>query len=71
MGMKKESIEQKKYSELTGKLHMPCPYKAKTGINVHIVIKEGVCYRTGHCLVVECKYNHFQGDLEKLLSVTW
>ena len=50
---------------------MPCPHRDKTGINIHVVIKEGVCYKAGQCLVVECKHNTFQEELESLISVTW
>lgn len=72
INMKKSAVlQEKRYSEATGKLHMSCPHNEKTGINVHIVIKEGECYKSGQCMVVECRYNNFQEDVERLISVTW
>ena len=68
---RKNLLQEKKYSEMTGKLHIPCPHKDKTGINVHVVIKDASCYKSGQCMVVECKYNNIQGNIENLLSVTW
>lgn len=56
---------------MTGKLHLPCPHNEKTGINIHVVIKDGCCYKSSQCLVVECKYNTIQSDLERLISITW
>ncbi len=64
-------MEKKKFSENTGKLHIPCPYKEKTGIEVHVVIKGGYCYRSSQCMVFECKYNRYQSDIESLLSIMW
>jgi hypothetical protein len=69
--MRKQAIQDKKFSEYSGKLHKPCPHRDKSGINIHVVIKEGVCYKAGQCLVVECKHNTFQEELEDLISVTW
>jgi hypothetical protein len=63
--------ERKRFSEGTGKLHRPCPYKERTGINIVVVIKGGYCYRSEDCMVIECKYNKIQSDLESILSVTW
>ncbi len=62
---------EKRYSETTGKLHIPCPFARNTGINVHVVIREGLCYRSESCMVVKCKFSHLQTDLESLLSLTW
>lgn len=64
-------MKDKKFSELTGKLHLLCPYAKKSGICTHVVIKDGVCYRSCECMVLCCKYNSTQGDIEKILSVTW
>jgi len=64
-------INGKKYSEATGKLHLPCPHKGKTGISVHVVIKEGHCYRSEVCTVFECKFHKYQNDLPRVLSVVW
>ncbi|MCL5022792.1 MAG: hypothetical protein M1497_05435 [Nitrospirae bacterium] len=68
--MKKSFIE-KHYSDATGKLHMPCPYREQTGLRVHVVIRDGFCYRSKDCLVVRCKYNRLQTDIQCLLSLTW
>jgi hypothetical protein len=69
--MKRAKQERKRFSEMTGKLHLPCPFKEKTGISIFVVIKDGHCYRSGDCMVVECKYNSIQSDLKSILSVTW
>lgn len=69
--MRKDRRDKKRFSETTGKLHMPCPYKHKTGIDIFIVIKGGYCYRSEDCMVMECKYNRTQSDLKSVLSVTW
>ena len=69
--MRKVLRQEKRFSEMTGKLHLPCPHNERTGINIHVVIKDGCCYKAGQCLVVECKYNTIQSDLEKLISITW
>ncbi len=61
----------KHYSETTGKLHIPCPYRETTGISVHVIIKGGTCYRSEHCMVVKCKFNRLQSDVACLLSLTW
>lgn len=64
-------LRDKKFSEMTGKLHLPCPYTEKTGITIHVVIKDGCCYRSEECLVIGCKYNRYQSDIERIISVTW
>lgn len=69
--MRKAAACEKKFSESTGKLHIYCPYKNRTGINIHVVIKDGICYRSGQCMVVECKYNALHSDIDAVLSVTW
>jgi translation initiation factor IF-2 len=69
--MDKPGFERKKFSESTGKLHMPCAHKDKTGITIHVVIKDGTCYKSGQCLVVECKYNRIQDKVDDLISLTW
>jgi hypothetical protein len=63
--------EQRRYSEATGKLHIPCPYASSTGVVVHVVIKGGFCYRSEQCFVLQCKYNRLQSDIKALLSLTW
>ena len=68
--MRRSSME-KHFSESTGKLHIPCPHCEKTGITVHVVVKEGFCYRSGDCLVINCKFNRLQSDIEALLSLAW
>lgn len=69
--MKASTFELKRFSESTGKLHLPCPYKEKTGIEVHVVIRGGWCYRSGQCMVLECRYNRMQSDIDSLLSLMW
>jgi len=68
--MKTKYLE-KRYSEPAEKLHIPCPYSSMTGINVHVVIKNGHCYRSESCLVLKCKFNRMQSDIKTLLSLTW
>ncbi len=68
--MKGRYIE-KRYSEETGKLHMACPFAKNTGINVHVVIKGGYCYRSEECMILKCKFSRLQSDLKCLLSLTW
>jgi hypothetical protein len=68
--MRKDLLEKKR-SEATGKLHIPCPHSDKSGVCVHVVIRDGYCYRSHECMVLECKYNRTQGDIKKVLSVTW
>jgi hypothetical protein len=64
-------FDEKRFSESTGKLHIYCPYREKTGINVHVVIKDGYCYRSRQCMIVQCKFNSIQLDIEALLSLVW
>jgi hypothetical protein len=67
----KDILLQKSFSVETGKLHMPCPYRDKTGINVHVVIKGGYCYRSEQCMIIRCKFNRLQTDLDAVLSLVW
>ncbi len=67
----KKAFSEKHYSDTTGKLHIPCPHRAETGLNVHVVIKEGFCYRSEQCMVIKCKYNRLQNDIKCVLSLTW
>ena len=62
---------QKRYSEATRKLHLPCPHSEVTGVNIHVVLKNGVCYRSDVCMVIKCKYNRIQSDVKSLLSLVW
>jgi hypothetical protein len=62
---------EKHYSDTTGKLHTPCPFKEITGVNVHVIVKNGICYRSRQCMIVRCKFNCLQADLESLLSIVW
>ncbi|WP_333654927.1 hypothetical protein [Dissulfurispira sp.] len=64
-------FDEKRFSESTGKLHIYCPYRERTGINVHVVIKGGYCYRSRQCMIVQCKFNSIQLDIEALLSLVW
>ncbi|MDA8156531.1 MAG: hypothetical protein M0Z52_08795 [Actinomycetota bacterium] len=50
---------------------MPCPHKGKSGIELHVVIKAGNCYRSGQCMVLECKYHKLHSDIQSLLSILW
>lgn len=61
----------KRFSEASGKLHIPCPHKESTGIKVHVVIKEGYCYRSEQCMVIKCKFNRLQSNIDYVLSLTW
>ncbi len=67
----KTPVIEKRFSEATGKLHIPCPYRDLTGINVHVVIRDGFCYRSEHCMVLRCKFNRLQADIDCLLSIAW
>ena len=69
--MKKDSMMQKTYAVETGKLHLSCPHKDRTGVNVHVVIKDGYCYRSEQCMVIWCKFNRLQTDLDAFLSLIW
>lgn len=68
--MKQRQME-KHFSETTGKLHIACPHPAETGVRVHVVIKNGICYRSDCCLVIRCRFNRLQSDIKALLSLTW
>lgn len=68
--MRRIAIE-KRYSDTTGKLHLPCPHSGETGIRVHVVIRAGICYRSESCLVIRCRFNRLQSDIRSLLSLTW
>ncbi|MBU4320347.1 MAG: hypothetical protein Q8N12_08750 [Thermodesulfovibrionales bacterium] len=65
------SIKEKHYSETTRKLHLPCPYAEETGIHIHVVIKDGNCYRSEQCMALKCKFNRLQSDIKTILSLTW
>jgi hypothetical protein len=67
----KDFFLQKRYSESTKKLHIPCPFSEKTNIKIHVVVKNGYCYRSESCIVVQCKYNKIQTDIEAWLSLLW
>lgn len=67
----KDVVGPNHYSEDTGKLHVKCPHSNKSGVKVHVVVRNGVCYRSKECLVVQCKFNDLQNDLDSLLSITW
>ncbi|MDP2168241.1 MAG: hypothetical protein Q8J64_07925 [Thermodesulfovibrionales bacterium] len=69
--MRRETLCAKRYCEATGKLHVPCPHRVKSGVYVHVVIKGGYCYRSKDCLVFECKFNGMQSDLDSVVSVVW
>lgn len=69
--VRKENIFGKKYCENTGKLHVPCPHKARSGVFIHVVIRDGQCYRSKDCLVFDCKFNTLQNDLDSIVSVVW
>ena len=63
--------KESRFSEATGKLHILCPHRDRTEISVHVVIREGHCYRSRQCTVINCKFNVLQSDLPCLLSLTW
>jgi hypothetical protein len=63
--------KDKHYSEATGKLHIPCPYRQQTGIIVHVVVMGGYCYRSDDCMMFSCKFNRLQSDIVTVLSVAW
>ena len=65
------NLKDSHYSEATGKLHILCPYRDKTGISVHVVIREGHCYRSRQCMLINCKFNVLQSDIQCLLSLAW
>ena len=65
----KEHAKEKHFSLETGKLHIPCLYREKTGIGTHVVIKDGYCYRSEHCMIIWCKYNRMQSDIDSIISL--
>lgn len=67
----RESLRHRHFSETTRKLHIFCPHRDRTGISVHVVIRDGQCYRSEHCHVIWCKYNSLQSDLKSILSLIW
>ncbi len=67
----RERVKQKHYSVDTGKLHILCPHREKTHINVHVVVKDGFCYRSEHCMAIWCKFNRLQSDIDSILSLIW
>jgi hypothetical protein len=69
--MKSDPLMQKVYAVESGKLHLPCPHSDRTGVNIHVVIKDGYCYRSEECLVIWCKFNRLQTDLDAFLSLIW
>ncbi len=69
--MKRKVPPDKHFSEMSGKLHIYCPYQDRTGIRTHVVIKGRYCYRSGICMVIECKYNKSTDKIENVLSLTW
>lgn len=71
MKPRKDILNKRIYSEKTGKLHMLCPYKEKSGVCTHVVIKENICYRSSDCMVLECRFHAKYGDIDTILSVAW
>ena len=69
--MKKDLIMEKSYAVETGKLHLSCPHSERTGITIHVVVKDGYCYRSEQCMVIWCKFNRLQTDLDAFLSLIW
>lgn len=67
----KDRFIQKRYAIETGKLHLPCPYRDRTGINIHVVIKGGYCYRSEDCMILWCRFNRLQTNISSLLSLVW
>ncbi len=67
----KDGFEMKKFSESTGKLHIPCPHVEKSGVRLHVVIRGGYCYRSDQCMVLDCKYHRLHSDIKSLLSIMW
>jgi hypothetical protein len=63
--------EERRFSEKTGKLHIHCPHREETGIALHVVIREGCCYRSKECLVLKCRYNASHSDVSTVLSLIW
>jgi hypothetical protein len=69
--MRRDIRSDKHYSEMSGKLHIKCPHRDRTGINTHVVIKGRYCYRSEECMVIECKYNRMRNKIDSVLSMTW
>ena len=69
--MKKDRLAERRKSDQKGKLHIKCPFEDKTRIGVHVVVKDHYCYRSGECMVIECKYNRSKDSIENILSMTW
>lgn len=67
----KETFIDKHSSTEGGKIHLPCPYHKDTGVKTHIVLKDGYCYRSGDCMIITCKHNRLQYDIEAVLSLVW
>jgi len=67
----KDPFMKKQYALDTGKLHIPCPHREQTEINIHVVVKDGYCYRSEECMVIWCKYNRIQTDIDSLISLIW
>ena len=67
----KNRFKEKHFSITTGKLHISCPHPEKTGIKIHVVVKDGYCYRSEHCMVFWCKFNRLQSDIDSILSLAW
>lgn len=67
----RDCFKEKYYSEDTRKLHLRCPHRTRTGITTHVVIRDGYCYRSEQCMVIWCKFNRLQADIESIISVTW
>ncbi|HAM50774.1 MAG TPA: hypothetical protein DCP92_08800 [Nitrospiraceae bacterium] len=61
----RESFLDKQYSIITGKLHLFCPHREETGVNIHVVIKDGSCYRSKSCFATRCRYNRIKGSRGK------
>jgi len=67
----KDPFMKKQFAVETGKLHIPCPYREMTDVNVHVVIKDGYCYRSEECMIIWCKLNRIQTDIDSLISLIW
>lgn len=64
-------IEEKKFSEATRKLQIICPNRERSGVEVHVIVRNGCCYRSSHCMVFDCRYNRMQEELDSIISVIW
>ncbi|RJQ55467.1 MAG: hypothetical protein C4526_03455 [Nitrospiraceae bacterium] len=67
----KDPFMKKCFAVDTGKLHLPCPYRERTEINIHVVVKDGYCYRSEECPIIWCKFNRIQTDIDSLISLIW